>query len=82
MKQKDIALIIVVVVVSAIMSLLLSNVLISAPDKRQEKVEIVEPITADFKQADPRYFNSNSIDPTQIIRIGDSNNNKPFSDKQ
>lgn len=79
MKQKDIILIIVVVFISGVMSLLLTKTLISSPDKRQEKVEVVEPISAEFKQADKRYFNADSIDPTQIIRIGDNNNNKPFN---
>lgn len=78
MKQKDIMLIIVVVFISGIGSLMLSNKLISSPKNRQEQVEVVEPITADLTQPDRKYFNANSIDPTQIIRIGDNNNNQPF----
>lgn len=81
MKQKDIILIIVVVFVSGVFSLVLSNYLISSPKNRQEQVEVVEPITADFKipAKDDKYFNVQAIDPTQIIKIGDNNNNEPFN---
>ncbi|HSX44375.1 MAG TPA: hypothetical protein VLF87_00495 [Patescibacteria group bacterium] len=79
MKQKDIALIIVVIAISGALSLVASRMLITSPKNRQEKVEVVEPISADFKQPDNKYFNTNSIDPTQIIKIGDNNNNKPFN---
>ena len=81
MKQKDIVLIIVVVFVSGVISLVLSNMLISSPKNRQEQVEVVEPISAEFDtpEKDDKYFNSQAIDPTQIIRIGDSNNQQPFN---
>ncbi|HSX23673.1 MAG TPA: hypothetical protein VLE74_01085 [Candidatus Saccharimonadales bacterium] len=78
MKQKDIALIVIVVILSGAVSLVVSNFLFSSPKNRQEKVEVVEPIGADFKQPDKKYFNAHSIDPTQIIKIGDNNNNQPF----
>ncbi len=81
MKQKDIITIIVVVFISGVFSLLLSNVLISSPKNRQSQVETVEPITADFKvpSKDDKYFNAQAIDPTQIIRIGNDNNQQPFN---
>ncbi len=79
MKQKDLVLIIVVVIVSGVFSLVLSNLLFASPKNRQEKVEVVEPITAEFNKPDQKYFNSESIDPTQIIKIGDSSNNQPFN---
>ena len=81
MKQKDIALIIVVVFISGVLSLFLSNILFASPKNRQEKVAVVEPITADFQQPDKKYFNSDAIDPTQIIKIGDNNNNQPFNNQ-
>ncbi len=79
MKQKDIVLIIVVVFISGIVSLFLSGKLISSPQNRQEKVEVVAPISAELPSPDKRYFNANSIDPTQIIRIGENNNTQPFN---
>lgn len=78
MKQKDWALIIIVSFISGVVALVLSNLVISAPKNRQQKASIVEPITDEFKQPDGRFFNSQSIDPTQIIRIGDGSNNAPF----
>lgn len=79
MKQKDILLIAVVVVVSGTASFFLSKFLFNTPKNRQQKVEVVQPISAEFPQPDSKYFNSNSIDPTKNITIGDSNNSKPFS---
>lgn len=84
MKQKDIVLIIVVIFISGAISLVLSNYLFSSPRSRQEKVEVVEPITSEFDtpEKDDKYFNTQAIDPTQIIRIGDNNNQQPFNTSQ
>jgi len=79
MKQKDFVLIIVVVFISGVFSFFVSNYLFASPKNRQEKVEIVQPITADFPSLSDKYFNNNSIDPTQVIRIGENNNNQPFN---
>ena len=79
MKQKDISLIIVIAFLSAIISLLLSKVLINTPKNRSAKVTIVEPITAEFPAPDKKYFNTNSIDPTKLIRVGDNTNPNPFN---
>jgi len=79
MKQKDVALIIVIAAVSAIVSLVVSRLLFTSPANRQQKVEVVPAITADFSMPDSRYFNSNSIDPTQLIQIGNNNNTNPFN---
>lgn len=79
MKQKDIILIAGVVVITGVASFFLSNVLVGNPKKTKQRVEVVEKITSDFQKPDSKYFNSNSIDPTQPISIGDNNNPKPFS---
>ena len=47
MKQKDLALIGLVVVISAIVSFIISNTFISPPKNRQTKVEIVDAIVAE-----------------------------------
>lgn len=78
MKQKDIAIIVVVVFVSGILSYFISNAVFASPDKLQTEVEVVEPITADFPEPDTRYFSPNSINPTQTITIGDGQNQQPF----
>ncbi len=79
MKRKDIVLIIVVVFVSGVFSLVISNYLFAAPEKRQEEVEVVEPITAEFTTPDKKYFNAESINPTRIITVGSNNNQQPFN---
>jgi hypothetical protein len=78
MKQKDIALFIVIAFVSAVISLIVSNQIISTPTNREQKVEVIDPITADFPTPDSKYFNTNALDPTQLIQIGDNTNPQPF----
>lgn len=79
MKQKDIALIIVVVAISAVVSFFVSKMIFASPKNRQQNVQVVQPISSDFPSPDPKYFNSKSIDPTQLIQIGNNNNSTPFS---
>jgi len=78
MKQKDIAIIAGVILISGILSFFLSNALFASPENLETEVEIVEPITADFPEPDKRYFNENSTNPTQTITIGDGQNQQPF----
>lgn len=79
MKQKDIALIIVIAAISGVASFILSNKLFVTPSNRQQQVEVVDVINTDFQTPDKKYFNSNSIDPTQQTSIGSSNNQDPFN---
>ena len=79
MKQKDLMLIVAIVVVSGIFSLILSSIFISPSKNRITKVEVVDKINSEFKQPDKKFFNVNSIDPTKNIRIGDNVNPDPFS---
>ncbi len=78
MKQKDIALILVIIFFSAIISLFVSKAIFAPPKNRQQQVEVIQPITADFPQPDSHYFNSSAFDPTQPITIGQNNNANPF----
>ncbi len=79
MKQKDIALIGVVIIVSVVISLFISKAIFAPPKNRQQQVEVVQRIATDFPKPDSRYFNSSAIDPTQLITISQSNNADPFS---
>ncbi|HSW75403.1 MAG TPA: hypothetical protein VLG16_06080 [Candidatus Saccharimonadales bacterium] len=79
MKQKDIALIIVIVFISAVASFFLSNLLFASPQNRQQEVEVVEPISANFPTPNSKYFNNQSINPTELIQIGNSTNPNPFN---
>jgi hypothetical protein len=79
MKQKDIILIIVIVFISGVFSYLVSNMLFGSTEQRQQEVEVVEAITSEFTQPDSKYFNAQSINPTQLIEIGDNQNTAPFN---
>jgi hypothetical protein len=78
MKQKDIAVIVLVGGISAVFSLILSNLIIGTPTTKKVEVEKVEPISAEFVKLDSRYFNTESVNPTQIIQI-QGNTTKPFN---
>ncbi|HVS58322.1 MAG TPA: hypothetical protein VHD60_01135 [Candidatus Saccharimonadales bacterium] len=77
MKQKDIALIIMVVFVSGIIAFVVSSMLFGASSDSQ-KAEVVQPISANFEKPDSTYFNSSSINPTKTITIGTNSNPTPF----
>jgi len=79
MKQKDLTLVIVVIFISAVFSLIISNFLISPPKNRKTQVEVVQKITSDFPEPDKKYFNSQSVDLTKLIQIGDNQNTQPFN---
>lgn len=78
MKQKDLALIIVIAFIGAVASLFISKQLFVTPKNREQQVEVVQPISADFEKPDKAYFNSSSIDPTKVITIGQNTNSNPF----
>lgn len=80
MKQKDWALIILIAGIAAVASFFLSNMLFGGA-KHQQKAEVVDVVTTDFATPDTKYFNSNSINPTQLIEIGNNNNANPFNGK-
>lgn len=80
MKRNDKMVLIVVVIVSAVFSLILSKILISPPKNRETKVEVMDKITSDFNNTpDKQYFNSSAVDPTTTITIGESNSPTPFN---
>lgn len=70
MKQKDIALIMVTVFISAVLSIVLSRFLFANPQSRKQTAEVVDVITPEFSAPPKKYFNENSINPTQPITLG------------
>lgn len=79
MKQKDIALILVIAIISGIISFLVSNKIFVTANNRQQTVEIVGAINSDFSLPDSKYFNKQSVDPAQTIEVGENNNQNPFN---
>ena len=79
MKKKDLAIIIASVVVATIFSYLICSKFITTSSTRQQKVEVVKPISSDFKLPDQAIFNAGAVNPTKVIQIGPNTNNQPFS---
>ena len=79
MKQKDLALVIIIAALSAIISYTASHFLFTTPKNRQQQVAVIDPITKDFATPNPRYFNNQSINPAKLIEVGSNNNSNPFN---
>lgn len=79
MKQKDLTLILVVVFISAVLALILSRVLFASPKNSKQTAEVVDVIGPEFTLPSNKYFNINSVNPTQLIQIGGNNNPNPFN---
>ena len=81
MKQKDIGLFAVVGIISAVVSVLMSNLLITPKKEKAQQVEVVSKISATFTvpAQDDKYFNNKANNPTKLIQIGDNANNTPFN---
>jgi len=71
MKSKDLITIIIIGIVSAVFSVVLSSKLFVTPESRHQTVEIVPVISSNFNQTDvQKYLNNKYIDPTVKIEIG------------
>ena len=79
MKSKDWGAVLLVVLFAGIVSFFVSNLIIGNKNTLKLKVEVVEPISADFPLPNTKYFNDDSLNPTQEIKIGEDNNNSPFN---
>ncbi len=79
MKAKDWGVIGVVVFISGMISFAIASLLFGGKNAPRLKVEVVDPISADFPLPNTKYFNEKSLNPTQEIKIGDDSNNSPFN---
>jgi hypothetical protein len=78
MKKSDIALLILIVSVSVVISFLLGQAFLGKSIAKPVDVETVQPISADIVEPDSKIFNRNAINPTVPIKIGDTTNQQPF----
>lgn len=76
--RKEVFTILVVAIVSAVISIIISGMFITPSKNRSQKVETVEPISTTFEQPNSDYFNSKSVNPAQNIEIGSDPNSNPF----
>jgi hypothetical protein len=81
MKKKDLILIFMSVIVSTIFSYIICSKFIVTAKVRQQKVEIVKPITAEFNLPDKKIFNTDAVNPTKLIEIGPNINDQPFTNQ-
>jgi hypothetical protein len=79
MKQKDIALIIMICFVAGIFSFIVSSLVFGGSTNKNQQAEVVDKVTTEFPQPSARYFNQEALNPTQTITIGDQNNQNPFA---
>lgn len=79
MKKNDILIITVVAIVSGVFSFILANFLFGGAKKFNLDAPLVQPITAEFKNPDTKYFNKESLDITKDITVQENSNNQPFS---
>lgn len=83
MKQKDVAILILVAGLSAVISFVLAGIIFS-PQKYSAEVPTAQPIDPNFPDVvnDSNYnnfLNPKALDPTVPVQIGDSQNKDPFS---
>lgn len=78
MKKNDLGIMIAVAVFAVIFSLVLSTLLFTPKSTKGLKAQKIDKIQSAFQKPDKRYFNGESINPTQLIQIGDSPNAQPF----
>ncbi|HUD07765.1 MAG TPA: hypothetical protein VMQ52_01665 [Candidatus Saccharimonadales bacterium] len=81
MKDKDIVVIISIVIVSSILSYVIASKVITTPANRQQHVPMIAQIVDQISQPSPTYFNAQSVDPTKLIYIGNNANPAPFNNQ-
>lgn len=79
MKQKDILIIVAVAIFGVIVALILSNMIFVNAKAKSQEVEKIDAITAEFKdEAVKKYVNSEAVNPSQLIEVGQTDNKDPF----
>jgi len=72
MKTKDLTTLIIVGVVSAVLSIVVSSKIFVPPSQRQQSVTQVPKISSDFPTSGiNKYVNNTTLNPTVTIQIGD-----------
>ena len=70
MKKTDIAMIILIVSISVLVSYFVARSIIGDVANQSVKVKTAEPISASLSEPDTAVFNSNAINPTVEVTIG------------
>lgn len=70
MKKSDIAMIIFIASISALVAYFVADAIIGDVKDETVKVKTADPITTEVAKPDPTVFNSNAINPTVEVIIG------------
>lgn len=78
-KQRDTIMIVVAVFAGILLAILADKYAFNNSASRDTEVDVVPVIHTDFTSPSSQYFNSQSIDPTQLINIAPNNSQQPFN---
>lgn len=81
MKSSDIALIVLLAVVSVLVSYWVGGMLLGNPDDDTYSITYVDSIAGDLSQPDDETFNPTSLNPTVEVIIGECSEGEVWSDK-
>ncbi|MHB1864953.1 MAG: hypothetical protein ACYCPS_02175 [Candidatus Saccharimonadales bacterium] len=81
-KQNDIVSIVVAIVAGIIVAFVADKYVFSNAGSKNTQVDVVPAIKTYFPKPPSQYFNSQAVDPTQIINIGPNNSQQPFNSGQ
>lgn len=76
MKKSDIAMIILIASISILVAYFAAKAIIGDVGSQTAKVKTTEEITTDITEPNPTVFNSNAINPTVEVIIGNNNQNQ------
>ena len=78
MKKNDIALIVLIVSISLVVTYFVAKAVLGDPKGQEVSAEVVEPISRDLVAPSNKIFNRDAINPTVVIQIGNPSNQQPF----
>ncbi len=79
MKKNDLALLLLIVSITLVISFLIVKAVFGEPQQGGVKVEKVEPISSQIDQPSNKIFYKDAINPTVVIQIGNPANQQPFN---
>jgi len=69
---------IVTFVIGYILFSLLGGLIFGSAENNVYEVDVIAPISTKFDNPDPKIFNEDSVNPTELIRTEEGNSNNPF----
>jgi hypothetical protein len=79
LKQTDWVLLAAGLIGGIFLAFLANKFVFTNAGSKNTQVDVVPTIHTDFPSPSKKYFNSQAVDPTQIINIGPNNSQQPFN---